>query len=363
MKRFLNIGLAVLLIFAAGGCESDDDIIGDITGDDIKVMTWNIYVGADTDPITMAQSVEDIPVEVLYALLDLVANNFKERVNAIADEIEAERPHLIGLQEVSIIRNQSPGDYLIGNPIDATNELYNYLDLLLEALEARGLSYEAVAVSKLFDIELPMITDPQAMTFDDVRLTDHEVLLARSDVEIGNIVEGQYNYNLGIQLPTGASITVQRGWVAANATINGKEFRIVSTHLETAEASPTTQLSQAAELISMLSSETLPIVLVGDMNSDADGSTTASIANLLAAGYVDAWTESGTTEAEYTCCQLELLASDSSNLSRRIDYILLSDVFEVVKMNRVGADLEDRSAPSGLWPSDHAGLVATIRLP
>lgn len=292
-----------------------------------------------------------------------MANNFRERVNAIADEIEAEQPHLIGLQEVSIIRNQSPGDYLIGNPIDATNELYNYLDLLLEALEARGLSYEVVAVSELFDIELPMITDPVAMTFDDVRLTDHEVLLARSDVEVGNIVEGQFTSNLNIQMPTGATITIKRGYVSANVTIDGKEFRIVSTHLETAEASPTTQLTQAGELISMLSSETLPIVLVGDMNSDADGSTTASIANLLAAGYVDAWTESGTTETEYTCCQVELLASDSSNLSRRIDYILLSDVFEVVKMNRVGADLEDRSTPNGMWPSDHAGLVVTIRLP
>lgn len=52
MKKILNIGLAVLLIFGTAGCESDDDILGDITEDDIKVMTWNIYVGADTDPIT-----------------------------------------------------------------------------------------------------------------------------------------------------------------------------------------------------------------------------------------------------------------------------------------------------------------------
>lgn len=357
MKKILNIGLAVLLIFGTAGCESDDG------PEDIKVMTWNIYVGADTDPITMAQTVEEIPVEAAYALLDVVATNFHERKLAIVDEIVAEKPHLIGLQEVSIIRRQSPGDYLIGNPVEATEILYHYLNALTGELDRRGLSYEVVAVSELFDIELPMVATVEPLTFDDVRLTDYEVLLARSDVEVGNIVEGQFTNNLNIQMPTGVTITVKRGYVSANVTIDGKEFRIVSTHLETAEASPTNQVAQAGELISMLSSETLPIVLVGDLNSDADGSTTASIANLLAAGFVDAWTESGTTEVGYTCCQVELLTNTSTNLNRRIDYILLSDVFEVVKMNRVGADMEDRTSPNGMWPSDHAGLVVTIRLP
>ncbi len=357
MKRILNIGLAVLLVSGAVGCESDEG------PENIKVMAWNIYVGADTDPIMLAQTVEEIPVEVAYALLDVFATNFLERVQAIVDEIAAEKPHLIGLQEVSIIRRQSPGDYLIGNPTEATEVLFHYLNTLLGALENRGLSYEAVAVSEVFDIEMPMITDPVAMTFDDVRLTDYDVLLARSDVEVGNIVEGQFINNHEITLPTGGTIKVIRGYVSANATIDGREFRIVSTHLETAEASPTVQEAQAGELISMLSSETLPVVLLGDLNSDADGSTTATIANLLAAGFVDAWIESGTTETEYTCCQVELLISNSSNLSRRIDYILLSDVFEVMKVNRVGADLEDRTTPNGMWPSDHAGVVATIRLP
>ncbi len=356
MKRIFNIGLAVLLISGAAGCESDDG------PEDIKVMTWNIYVGADTDPITQAQTVEEIPAEAAYALLDVVATNFLERVQAIANEIVAERPHLIGLQEVSMIRTQSPGDYLVGNPTEATDVLFHYLNSLIGALDNRDLSYVVVAVSELFDIELPMVASVEPLTFDDIRLTDYEVLLARSDVVVGNVVEGQFTNNLSIQLPTGATIVVKRGYVSANATIDGKEFRIVSTHLET-EPFPTSQVAQAGELISMLSSETLPIVLMGDLNSDADGSTTASIAKLLAAGYVDAWIQSCTTETEYTCCQVELLTNSSTNLSRRIDYILLSDVFEVVKMNRVGADQEDRTSPTGLWPSDHAGLVVTIRLP
>jgi len=160
------------------------------------------------------------------------------------------------------------------------------------------------------------------------------------------------------------------GWVSADVDIDGQEFGIVSTHLETADPTPydpesrqaIVQVAQAAELIDTLSTVQQPIILIGDFNSDADGGTTPTYSSLLAAGFVDAWEEAGVTETAYTCCQLSDLLNTSSELDRRIDYILLSDGFVVLSIKRVGADAEDRTT-SGLWPSDHAGLFARMRLP
>ena len=38
---------------------------------------------------------------------------------AIVDQIAEHNPHLIALQEISLIRIQIPGDFMIGNPVAA----------------------------------------------------------------------------------------------------------------------------------------------------------------------------------------------------------------------------------------------------
>jgi hypothetical protein len=62
----------------------------------------------------------------------------------------------------------------------------------------------------------------------------------------------------------------------------------------------------------------------------------------------------------FTCCQKSNLRNDVSNLSRRIDYVFVRNDMEVQKAQRVGHRQIDRT-PSGLWPSDHAGVVARVR--
>jgi endonuclease/exonuclease/phosphatase family metal-dependent hydrolase len=62
-----------------------------------------------------------------------------------------------------------------------------------------------------------------------------------------------------------------------------------------------------------------------------------------------------------TCCQDADLHNDTSNLSHRIDFVIVSPNTEIAEMEVVGADPADHTL--GLWISDHAGLVAILKPP
>ena len=85
--------------------------------------------------------------------------------------------------------------------------------------------------------------------------------------------------------------------------------------------------------------------------------------DLVDAGLTDVWSVANAGKDGFTGSQEEDLLNTPSALSERIDLIFVrgADDISVVKAAIVGADLEDRT-PSGLWPSDHAGVVASVRL-
>jgi hypothetical protein len=56
------------------------------------------------------------------------------------------------------------------------------------------------------------------------------------------------------------------------------------------------------------------------------------------------------------------LLNPVSELDRRNDLVLYRGGFTVREAAVVGDHPDDR-APSGFWPSDHAGVVATLKLP
>ena len=99
------------------------------------------------------------------------ARNFPERAAALAAEVEATQPDLIGLQEAILVRTQSPPD---GPATPATTVALDFVQILLNALAARALHYEVVVQSINVDAELP-----STLGFD-VRHTDREVILARA---------------------------------------------------------------------------------------------------------------------------------------------------------------------------------------
>lgn len=319
---------------------------------DLEVMTWNLYLGTDFESLFDVTSLAEIPGAAAAAWEDVQATRFEDRAESIADSIAATAPALVGLQEVELYRIQSPGDGWTGAP--AEDVALDFLDLLLTALADRGLDYAVVARTTTVDIEVPMTVPTGA---DDIRITDQEVILALPEVEIANVREMGFAATATVTIP-GLFFPIQlpRGWASVDATWRGEQLTFVSTHLEVVDDD--VQTAQGDELVEALTDASLPVVLVGDLNSTPDGTTTPTQAHVIAAGYVDAWDQAAAEGP--TCCQSSDLSNAESTLSRRIDYIFVSDEIEVTDVSRLGHDPTSRT-PSGLWPSDHAGVRATIR--
>ena len=239
----------------------------------ITVMTRDLYLGADLTPVMDAASPEQIPGAVGEAWNRIVLNDFPARADAIAREIQSTRPDVVGLQEVAKFRIQSPGDFLVGNPQAATAVEYDYLTLLLDALQARGLSYRIASVVQNADIELPAATSTGLI---DVRWTDHDVILVRDGIQITGETSNNFALNVAIPVGGGMPITIRRGWNRVDLVIDDQPFHLVNAHLETDETGPTIQEAQAAELIGMLSGVTVPTIIMSDLNALPDAASTAT---------------------------------------------------------------------------------------
>jgi endonuclease/exonuclease/phosphatase family metal-dependent hydrolase len=153
--------------------------------------------------------------------------------------------------------------------------------------------------------------------------------------------------------------------VAVDTTFKGKRFRFVDTHLESEV--PPTRLQQAVELASK--SGPLGVkgqkILVGDFNSDPKGRIDAADAYkaIIRTGFQDAWTKAGKgLGLSAGALNNELLRSPIPLRYReRIDDSFAKPHLRVLKATQLGLKPADRT-PSGLWPSDHAGLAVTYRL-
>ena len=390
LPKIKIILLLFVVLFAMSGCEKITDKVilpPDTTPADtqpLTVMTYNVYVGSSADPLLSVENLGQVPGEVTKMYNNVMASDFPSRAVAIAKSIKTHQPHLIGLQEISLIRHQSPGDFIPNNPTLAEEVVLDFLQILMDALQAEGLSYQVAAQVENLDVEMPMFT---ATSIDDVRLTDYDVILARSDVEISNPMTANYENALTIEM---LGLQIKRGYVAVDATVSGVTYRVVNTHLEAfAEEN---RVEQTQELVDILSSETMPIILLGDFNTRAtDG---AGYQILLSAGYADVWLldnwsyaccldgspgciacQMGNRKANdiirklhamragnesgNTCCQDDDILNEVSDLTVRIDQIFVRnmDLFLPVVSFTVGDKPSDR-LPSGLWPSDHAGVVA-----
>lgn len=320
------------------------------------VMTRNVYLGADIDPLLAAQNLQDVVMRGAQVWAEIQANDFARRAGILAAEIAGARPHLVGLQEVATFRIESPS-----NPASAATEVaYDYLGLLLDSLAARGAEYRVAAYVEGNDIELPILT-PHGLV--DVRFTQAEAILARSDVPTENAQGAPYGARINATIggDNGPPISLLRAWASVDATVGRHAFRFISTHLEVQRFAPV-QAGQASELLALADVSPLPVILVGDLNSAADGTQTDTYARLREAAFRDLWLPRGT--GGFTCCEAKDLSNATSLLDQRIDYVLIRG-FSDTGSNGVSARVhlvgEQRSAAG--WGSDHAGVVAALRLP
>jgi endonuclease/exonuclease/phosphatase family metal-dependent hydrolase len=334
----------------------------------VTVMTRNLYLGTDLNPLLAAP-----PPLVAFVAAEtfarIQATDFPARAEVLADEIAATNPDLVGLQEATLYRVQTPGDAALGGLTPATTVFQDFLAILLDALRARGLDYHVAVVQENTDVEVPAFTGngPDGLpTFTDVRLTDRDVILARGDVEVSDPEHDHYAVNQPVVIG-GRPVLFLRGWLSLVASAGGHTFRFFNTHLET-EMFPAVQTAQATELIGVTRAVSLPVLLVGDFNSDATGTQTPTYGLLATAGFRDAWLQARPRTGGLTCCHAADLGNEEPTLDRRIDLVLIGRGFMTPREGEdplrvhaivVGDEPADRT-PSGLWPSDHAGVVARL---
>lgn len=347
------------ILFSLSGCERisapmlpDDSTL---EAEPLTVMTYNVYVGSSAEPLLAVENLLQVPQEVANMYNNVIASDFPGRAAAIAKSIKTYQPHLIGLQEISLIRRQSPGDRITGGTVPAEEVTMDFLQILMSALQAEGLSYQVAAQVENLDIEMPIFTDTG---IDDVRLTDYDVILSRSDVAVSRPMSANYTNALTIEM---LGLEVQRGYATVDATVAGVTYHVVNTHLEAEIVGMENRVAQAQELMNNLQDETLPIILLGDFNTRAPDGTAYQI--LLSAGYIDVW-QMDSEGTGKTCCQDDDIRNEVSDLSVRIDQIFVRNMElpTSVMTYTVGDKPSDR-LPSGLWPSDHAGVVAHLTYP
>jgi hypothetical protein len=293
-----------------------------------------------------------------------VFTDFPTRAGAIADEIAATTPDLVGLQEVSNWIAQP-----VGNPA-ATPPDFDFLTLLSAALTAKGLDYSVAGVVDNALIGPAPLVAPdygcsavQPTPSCVVTFADRDVILVNNDtpgLDVGQPRRGRYAAQQVLATPLG-DLSFARGWVSVSGRYQGKSFRFVNTHLET-EDFPAVQEAQAAEFLAG-PARGGQVIATGDFNSAADGSTTSTYAQLTAPrAFTDAWTVNP-GDPGLTCCQDGTLTNVATALRSRIDLILTRGPIRPLSADVVGDTPFRTQGPlRPIWASDHAGLVATVRI-
>jgi hypothetical protein len=115
----------------------------------------------------------------------------------------------------------------------------------------------------------------------------------------------------------------------------------------------------------------VPVIVVGDFNSAAnpgaaDDRKTDTYGMLLSAGFTDVWDRGRKPDAGLTCCHNEQLSNVLPAFDQRIDLILLNQGWGRMigsAQARVLGDDPAVHAAFGLWPSNHAGVIAVLHMP
>jgi hypothetical protein len=232
----------------------------------------------------------------------------------------------------------------------------------MNALSARGLTNYVLADS---------VTNIQASLLGGlVSLIDYDIMLVNTDrVTVGPTVKRNFANNDG---PFGG-INLIRGFVEAQITVDGREYVVVTTHPEgtdlTAAGVDYHQLhvKQMQEIVDEVNKVNEPAIVMGDLN---DFDTSPMYQVMVDAGFADDWRTLRPGVAGNTCCHLSDLSDARPQLGRfqeRIDFVFARGLGHVNrdvtgKIVEYGLLPSDRlEGPEGtIWPSDHAGLVATL---
>ena len=321
----------------------------DFEGDSFNVMTRNVYVGADLDPVLAGlqyfiatNDPTQLNVAMEAAATQGITSNNNLRMQNIAKEIAENEAIVVGIQEAFT--------WVLNGAVvaDATELILEYLR------DDWELEYKVVVTKEPDVFVLP----------GGGALTSGDVLLVKDsdDIIVNNAMTELFNAQFAVTAPDPIGESgFTRGFVAADINLPScHKFRTVSTHLE-AVSPPLVPVNiralQALELLeNPIVNTGLPVILMGDFNSQVS-EMDDSAAIILRAGFTDAWTMG---EAEgYTYGHDGNLSDIEKMFDQRIDFVTVEGNLEVLDAKTTDTLISADVRP--LWPSDHKGVVATIK--
>jgi endonuclease/exonuclease/phosphatase family metal-dependent hydrolase len=363
LKTFVPVVVAIgAFAVPSGAFAAADD------KEKVTVMSRNLYLGADLAPALGADSIAGAIDGAGVVYNQLERTNYPERSVALAAEIKREKPDLVGLQEVAQWHTQVPSD--LGGPpigpgtVPASDLKYDFLDLLTGKL---GSKYKVAGVQQEFTGELPAdvngVDEPGSVAGEDldVRLTMRDAILVRKGVKAKKFKSA--NYDAAFQTDvSGIPVTADRGWTSVEAQVGDAKFRFVNTHIESFDDGSIKE-AQVKELLKTALKGKGTKIVVGDFNSDPDdqGRNGDAYDAMVRAGYVrrvlPGFTFGHTADLNDP--------NDASGFDATIDHVFVND--KKIKLVRKGSELlgdsESEMTPSGLWPSDHLGVVSELSVP
>jgi endonuclease/exonuclease/phosphatase family metal-dependent hydrolase len=391
ISRARIVGLAAVLTLAVGSLAGGTADAKQRPGKPVTVMSRNIYLGADINrPINAALAAQQqggTPQEVLVALANAThetraivdQTDFPVRAGLLAKEIDGTEPELIGLQEVALWRSGPLQLDQVAVP-NATDVDYDFLHILLDALADRDEHYVAVAVGDRADVEAPSFT---GSPFDgtiggnprDVRLTMRDVVLMRVEDGLTAVGNGGavFSHNLTVDI-LGTTLSFDRGYQWVDVRAGATSFRFINSHFEA--FSSDIALAQAQELLANATAADRTNVFVCDCNTDPlNGSVKPHDTvphkapyELItgAGGFTDEWLEFAPAEAGWTSDLSELVDDPTADgFDHRIDFVFgrtaSGERLGAVRGQVTGTEVSDRDPATGLWPSDHGGVVLRLR--
>jgi endonuclease/exonuclease/phosphatase family metal-dependent hydrolase len=355
--RLRRRSLAAVVAVLAGTLSAC--VAGAGAGAQITVLTQNLFLGTSLGDAFAASSEWELATAGSADWATVLRNDFPTRARALADEIARARPDVVGLQEVSLWRDQAPGDALTHPAPDATSVALDYLAILLGALRARGVPYTTAATSTGADLEYPRRVPGGQV---DLRLTDRDALIVRSAVagRVSDPRHGHYAAQLSDPFLPGP-VRSTRSWESIDYRADPTTtVRIFNTHLEVGDpGTGSIQEDQANELLRLIAASPFPVIAIGDFNAPAGGSPAY---RALTAVLHDAWRSARPADPGWTCCQAPSLADPVGREHTRIDLVLTSRKWPVSGVART-TDRPFRAHPPPLWASDHFGVTARVGVP
>jgi endonuclease/exonuclease/phosphatase family metal-dependent hydrolase len=348
-------------------------------------MTHNLYLGADLSPGIQAQNPQQLVNGAGEILNQVDANNFPVRAKGLAQEMKTSQPDIVGLQEAALWRTE-PCDK---NPLppSATTTRYDFIASLLREVNRGKKLYRVAVVKPEFDFEVWANTDGNESTAGpncpmgseiNGRLTMRDAILVRKGVKVRAPKSGTFKTLLRVK-PAGVNVDVTRGWTSIDATVRGKKFHFVNTHLEAFDNSANGNLTnsdqtvgngeirqaQAKELVAAggAARSKLPVILLGDLNSDVKTEVKPGD-GLAYRALLDAKFAERSTYVPLGCCLNASVLTASgggkrADFDHKVDHVMTNAPKKVRLLSSVITGL---TPVNGFWDSDHAGVLSVLRL-